>query len=294
MKSFITFCTVILIFFSLQSNAQGILGPNHLRVNEIGHYTAVNIPGGGKWDLSNFSPCQAFFVGGDPLERDVNAGPTPGVFNLVCDGGEPFIAYLNVFVEDILPVDLSAFVSIVIDGNVLLKWTTASETNNSGFDMERLNEKGQTSDDWTKISFVRGHGTNSLPNNYEFTDRNLPSGKYNYRLKQIDFNGNFEYHNLSDEVVIGVPEKFELSQNYPNPFNPSTVISYSLSENSFVTLKVYDVIGNEVATLVSEKQNSGIYNYQFSTVNYQLSSGVYFYKIEAGSFSAVKRMIMIK
>ena len=94
--------------------------------------------------------------------------------------------------------------------------------------------------------------------------------------------------------MIGVPEKFELSQNYPNPFNPTTVISYSLSENSFVTLKVYDVIGNEVASLVSEKQNSGTYNYQFSTVYYQLSSGVYFYKIVAGSFSAVKRMILIK
>lgn len=89
-------------------------------------------------------------------------------------------------------------------------------------------------------------------------------------------------------------DKLDLSQNYPDPINPSTVIRYSLSENSFVTLKVYDVVGNEVATLVSEKQNSGTYNYQFSTVNYQLSSGVYFYKIEAGSFSAVKRMIIIK
>jgi hypothetical protein len=193
-----------------------------------------------------------------------------------------------------LPVELSSFNSVIYGTNVKLNWTTASEINNSGFDIERSNVKGQTSDEWTKISFVQGHGTTTSPNDYEFTDRNLSSGKYNYRLKQIDFNGNFEYYNLNDEVMIGVPEKFELSQNYPNPFNPTTVISYSLSENSFVTLKVYDVIGNEVATLVSEKQNSGIYNYQFSTVNYQLSSGVYFYKIEAGSFSAVKRMILIK
>jgi len=196
--------------------------------------------------------------------------------------------------DDPLPVELTSFNSVIISGNVILKWTTATETNNSGFDVERSNVKGQTSNEWKKISFVQGHGTINSPNNYEFTDKNLSPGKYNYRLKQIDFNGNYEYHNLNDEVVIGVPEKFELSQNYPNPFNPSTVIRYSLSENSFVSLKVYDVTGNEVATLVNEKQNGGTYNYQFSTVNYQLSSGVYFYKIEAGSFSAVKRMILIK
>ena len=166
--------------------------------------------------------------------------------------------------------------------------------NNSGFEIERRDVRSETQNVWNKISFINGHGTTASPNNYEFTDRNLSSGKYNYRLKQIDFNGNYEYHDLNDEVVIGVPDKFSLEQNYPNPFNPSTVISYSLSENSLVTLKVYDVIGNEVATLVNEKQNSGIYNYQFSTVNYQLSSGVYFYKIEAGSFSVVKRMILLK
>ena len=106
---------------------------------------------------------------------------------------------------------------------------------------------------------------------------------------ESDNNGDTEVENATE-----LPTEFSLSQNYPNPFNPSTVIRYSLSENSFVTLKVYDVIGNEIATLVNEKQNSGTYNYQFSTVNYQLSSGVYFYKITAGSFSAVKRMFLIK
>ena len=221
--------------------------------------------------------------------------PTPylGVLDFVVSD-QYFTVHCSLNFDVVLPVELSSFNSSVNNNNVNLKWTTASETNNSGFDVERRDARSETQDVWNKISFINGHGTTASLNNYEFSDRNLSSGKYKYRLKQIDFNGNFEYYNLSNEVVIGVPEKFELSQNYPNPFNPSTVISYSLSENSFVILKVYDVVGNEVATLVSEKQNSGIYNYQFSTVNYQLSSGVYFYKIEAGSFSAVKRMILIK
>jgi len=196
--------------------------------------------------------------------------------------------------DDPLPIELTSFNSDINEGNVNLKWTTASETNNSGFDIERRDIRRETQDVWSKIGSVRGNGTSSSPKDYEFTDRNLSSGKYKYRLKQIDFNGNYEYHDLNDEVVIGVPDKFSLEQNYPNPFNPSTVISYSLSENSFVSLKVYDVIGNEVAALVNEKQNSGTYSYQFSTVNYQLSSGVYFYKIQAGEFSSIRKMTLIK
>jgi hypothetical protein len=190
------------------------------------------------------------------------------------------------------PVDLKSFVSIINGNDVTLSWATASEMNNFGFDIERSNVKGQTSDEWTKISFVQGHGTTTSPNNYEFTDRNLPSGKYNYRLKQIDFNGNFEYHNLSDEVVIGVPEKFELSQNYPNPFNPVTNLEFGIWNLEFVSLKVYNSLGKEVAVLVNEIKPAGRYEVVFDGSN--LGSGVYFYKIEAGSFTSVKRMILIK
>jgi hypothetical protein len=256
---------------------------------------------GGYWEILNHPPCNAVINGSNQNQTVyVNAGSNPGSFILyhhALDDCGWETGNKAVYVDNPLPVELSAFVSAVNGNNVKLNWTTASEVNNSGFDIERRSFNYQLSmfnDQWDMLGSVQGHGTTTSPNDYEFTDKNISSGKYNYRLKQIDFNGNFEYHNLSDEVVIGVPDKFELSQNYPNPFNPTTVISYSLSENSFVTLKVYDVIGNEVATLVSEKQNSGIYNYQFSTVNYQLSSGVYFYKIEAGSFAAVKRMILIK
>ena len=281
--------------FAIQSNVLSIeMGPSVLTINEVGCYQ-VPIDFDGTLYLTFGPPCQPFVTYTGEEILCVNAGPTPGVFVIVCLSEPPYQNLLQwVTVENILPVELTSFISIVNGSKVHLKWNTFSEVNNSGFEIERSNVKGQTSNEWTKISFVQGHGTTTSPNNYEFTDRNLASGKYNYRLKQIDFNGNYEYYNLSDEVVIGVPDKFSLEQNYPNPFNPNTVIRYSLSENSFVTLKVYNVIGNEVATLVSRKQNSGTYNYQFSTVNYQLSSGVYFYKIEAGSFSAVKRMVLIK
>ncbi len=194
--------------------------------------------------------------------------------------------------ESLLPVELSLFTYSVQNRNVHLNWTTSSEVNNSGFDIERSNVNSQNSGDWTKIGFINGNGTSSSPNNYEFTDRNLNSGKYNYRLKQIDFNGNYEYFNLTGEVVIGAPEKFELSQNYPNPFNPSTKISYELRVTNYVLLKVYDVLGNEVKTLVNEKQNAGTYEVSFDASD--LPSGAYFYKLETTGFAETKKMLLIK
>jgi len=191
-----------------------------------------------------------------------------------------------------LPVELSSFTSSVNNNSVNLNWTTVSETNNSGFDVERRNARGENQDVWNKIGFVNGNGTVSSPNNYEFTDRNLSSGKYKYRLKQIDFNGNYEYYDLNDEVVIIIPEKFELSQNFPNPYNPNTTISYSIPNTQYSIIRVYNSLGKEVATLVNEIKPAGRYEVTFDGSN--LSSGIYFYKIEAGSFSAVRRMILLK
>ncbi|MBK6773140.1 MAG: T9SS type A sorting domain-containing protein [Ignavibacteria bacterium] len=194
--------------------------------------------------------------------------------------------------ESLLPVELSLFTYSVKNSDVHLNWTTSSEVNNSGFDIERSNVNSQNSGDWTKIGFINGNGTSSSPNNYEFTDRNLNSGKYNYRLKQIDFNGNYEYFNLSGEVVIGVPEKFELSQNYPNPFNPVTKLEFGISKLGFVTLKVYNSQGKEVATLVNEIKPAGRYDVTFDGSNF--SSGVYFYKLESNGFIETKKMFLIK
>jgi len=191
-----------------------------------------------------------------------------------------------------LPIELASFTSSVNNNNVNLNWTTASETNNSGFDIESRNGRSETQVVWNKIGFINGNGTTTSPNNYEFTDKNLASGKYNYRLKQIDFNGNYEYHNLSDEVVIGVPETYTISQNFPNPFNPDTKIEYSIPNTQYTILRVYNSLGKEVAILVSEIKPAGRYEVTFDGSN--LSSGIYFYKIEAGNFSTVKRMILLK
>ena len=194
---------------------------------------------------------------------------------------------LNLKRDDPLPVELSSFVSMISGNDVTLNWSTASETNNSGFDVER-NSNGV----WTKIGNVTGNGTVNSAVNYSFTDRNLNSGVHSYRLKQIDFNGNFEYFNLSSEVVIGVPSAFVLSQNYPNPFNPSTKIDYQLPTDGNVNISVFDNSGKEVMTLVNEFKSAGYYTINFNAS--QLSSGIYFYKISADNFSGVKKMILVK
>jgi len=191
-----------------------------------------------------------------------------------------------------LPVELSSFTSALNGRNVTLNWTTASESNNAGFDLERRDVSGQTSGDWTKIGNVAGNGTATGPNSYSFTDRNIATGKYNYRLKQIDFNGNFEYFSLSNEVAIGTPERFSLSQNYPNPFNPSTNINYDLPFDSKVSIKIFDMSGREVASVVNEFKTAGFYTVNFNAS--ALSSGVYFYIINADNFTATKKMILVK
>jgi len=198
----------------------------------------------------------------------------------------------NVWNSNLLPVELASFTSAVSGSNVNLNWSTVSETNNSGFEIEKRNARSETLDVWTSVGNVAGNGTSNVSHNYSFTDRNVASGKYNYRLKQIDFNGNFEYFNLSNEVNVGTPENFSLSQNYPNPFNPGTSINFSLPTDSKVSLKIYDMSGKEVANLLNDVKTAGYYSINFNASS--LSSGVYFYSISAGNFTATKRMMLVK
>jgi len=187
-----------------------------------------------------------------------------------------------------LPVELSSFSASINNRDVVLNWTTASELNNSGYDIERKLLEGN----WSKIGFVNGNGTVNSPSDYTYTDIGLATGRYNYRLKQIDFNGNFEYFNLSSEVGVGVPTRFELSQNYPNPFNPTTTINFDLPVDGKVSIKLFDMMGREVATLVNENKTAGYYTLNFNASNY--SSGTYFYRIDAGSFVSTKKMMLVK
>jgi hypothetical protein len=193
-----------------------------------------------------------------------------------------------------LPVELSSFTSTINKNNVDLNWSTVSEENNVGFDIER---KLVSTTTWSKVGFVAGAGNSNVAKNYTFSDRNLATAKYNYRLKQIDNNGNVNYHNLSGEVIVGVPSKFDLSQNYPNPFNPSTKINYDLPFDSKVSIKIFDMTGKEVATIVNSLQTAGYHTVQFNGSN--LASGVYFYNIiaeggNAAKFVTTKKMVLVK
>ena len=192
-----------------------------------------------------------------------------------------------------LPVTLQSFSANVNTNNVNLKWITSEEINNAGFDIER---SISSDNQFVKIGFVKGNGTTKSVSEYTFSDKNLNSGKYQYRLKQIDNNGNFEYHNLSGTVNITVPTKFELMQNYPNPFNPVTKIGFSIPEDGKIKLAVYDITGKEVSVLANENRVAGYYTMQFN--GEKLSSGVYFYRLDfsgiTGSSTQVKRMVLVK
>ncbi|MFZ1320537.1 MAG: T9SS type A sorting domain-containing protein [Ignavibacteria bacterium] len=206
----------------------------------------------------------------------VLACPGPGELRVYSDWGA-------------LPVELTSFSSSVNNNNVSLNWITASELNNSGFDIERMSV---ATGEWKVAGNVLGNGTTLNSSEYTFTDKNVTSGRYNYRLKQIDFNGNFEYFNLSNEVEIGTPSKFELSQNYPNPFNPETRIKYELPNDGFVSIKVFDNSGKEVAVLVNDNVSAGYHTINFKASN--LSSGIYFYKLETAGFVKVMKMALVK
>jgi hypothetical protein len=186
-----------------------------------------------------------------------------------------------------IPVELTSFSAIANYNNVLLRWSTATELNNSGFEIQRSTQGNE----FSTIGFVPGHGTTSDAKNYSFTDANLSTGTYSYRLKQVDYNGTFLYSEIVN-VDVTAPAKFGLAQNYPNPFNPETNIKFSLPQSSEVTLKIFNALGQEVRTLVNQFMESGSHTINFNASD--LNSGIYFYKLDAGQFTEVKKMTLIK
>lgn len=190
-----------------------------------------------------------------------------------------------------LPVNLLSFTSEVQKRTVILKWKTLFELNNKGFEIQKKNFYNNTSD-WQNIGFANGNITKNEPSEYIFKDDNCNYGKYKYRLKQIDCNGNFEYFVLNDMVVIELPKKYELKQNYPNPFNPVTIICFEIPENSMVIIKLFDLLGREVKTLVNEQKDAGYYAINFDASD--ISSGIYFYKMIAGSYVGTFKMCVLK
>ena len=192
-----------------------------------------------------------------------------------------------------IPVELTSFTTSVGDGNVVLNWITATELNNAGFEIQKGNHTSTllSVTEWESIGFVNGNGTSTETHTYSFTDQNPVTGKSYYRLKQIDFDGSYEYSNVI-EVNLTLPIEFSLEQNYPNPFNPITSIQYTISSKQYVQLLVYNVLGKEIAMLVNEEKPAGNYEVKFDAS--KLSSGVYFYQLQAGDFIEIKKMLLMK
>ncbi len=190
-----------------------------------------------------------------------------------------------------LPVELTSFTYSVTGRDVLLQWSTATESNNYGFEVQRRED----ADDWQSAGFMPGHGTTVRSQHYQFSDKALRDGHYDYRLKQIDTDGSFEFsQNIS--VQVGGPRRFGLSQNYPNPFNPSTNINYTLEQAGFVKVTVFDILGKNVRTLVAQEQRPGAFSlfWDGRTDDGSLvSSGTYLYSLEVGSTVKYSKLMVL-
>ena len=197
----------------------------------------------------------------------------------------------KVWVTDLqaLPVELTSFIASATTEGVLLNWTTATEINNHGFEIERSSDGVE----FYTVAFVQGAGTSTERREYVYTDKvDYKGGEiFYYRLKQIDLDGRVQYSDIV-EIEFNVPKDFVLHQNYPNPFNPTTTIKYAVPKTSLVSIKVYDLTGQEVASLVNEMKDSGTYEVKFDARN--LASGVYIYKMSADNFTSVKKLNLLK
>jgi len=195
-----------------------------------------------------------------------------------------------------VPVELTAFFAVTTQEGPRLIWTTSTELNNAGFDIERAQFKTGGQQTWEKIYFVVGHGTSTQPQEYIYVDKDVNSGRYSYRLKQIDYDGSYSYSGTVD-VDVNVPEVFVLSQNYPNPFNPSTTIKFSLPVDSKVKINLYNALGEVLELLANGEYSIGYHELNFDASN--LTSGVYYYTLTAqgndgSSFVSTKKMVLLK
>ncbi len=246
----------------------------------------------------------AFFqtgVGNVGVQNDGTSGQRSFCFSYalayLTDGSSPttkadLLDQIAGFFNLEIPVELISLSANIINNNVQLSWQTATETNNRGFEIERSSD----SKTFSKIGFVPGRGTTTEKSAYSYADKNAAEGRLYYRLKQVDFDGTYEYSGAV-EVNYTVPVEFSLSQNYPNPFNPSTKIKFSLASDSKVSIKVFNLLGQQVAELLNGEYAAGRHEVTFNAAS--LSSGIYFYVINAAgkngsNFSSTKKMTLMK
>jgi len=237
------------------------------------------------------------FSGNLLANKSISAGNGAAVTGRLLAGAVDAAGTVSLNSTTVLPVEMVSFTATANRMNAELHWSTATEVNNYGFDVERrlINSQSSTVNSWRKIGFAEGNGTSNAAHNYLYTDASVSSGTYAYRLKQIDNDGTYKY-SIEAEITIAVPKVVALNQNYPNPFNPTTKIEYSLEKATQVSLKIYNLLGIEVATLVNGRQEAGSYTVPFNanTGTLSLSSGVYFYRLETGSFVSTKKLILMK
>lgn len=192
------------------------------------------------------------------------------------------------YTSSVIPVELASFTATVTGSEVTLSWSTATEKNNQGFAVERKSGNGE----FTEIAFVKGNGTTTGISRYTFTDIHGKSGRYDYRLKQQDFDGTYRYYDLAGEVIIGTPQEYSLEQNYPNPFNPSTEIRFSVKESGRVTVRMYDMQGSLVKVLFDDFAEAGYHSINFDASG--LASGTYVYMLNTAGVSLSRKMVLIK
>jgi len=219
-------------------------------------------------------------------------GSENGVLDFYNGFGEVQPEYI---ITNPLPVELTSFTAKVVGKNIMLNWQTSTEINNFGFEIHRQTRNKV----WENIGFVNGNGNSNSPKEYSFMDKNpAESGEIKYRLKQIDNDGQFEYSEIIS-IKYSI-DNFEIYQNYPNPFNPSTTISWQSTIEGNVSIKIYDILGNEVAEILNEFKSAGIQEIKFETtsMNNRLTSGVYIYKIEIKNnellYTMINKMTLLK
>jgi hypothetical protein len=199
----------------------------------------------------------------------------------------------NFTIEDNpVPVELTMFTALQVKDGIRLIWTTATETNNAGFNIERSSDNTS----FYSIAYLEGNGTSTKVNDYFFVDKNATSGRFFYRLKQIDFNGSYTYSGTV-EVVVNVPDVFILSQNYPNPFNPSTSIKFSLPVDSKIRIDLFNTLGEKIDVIADGEYSIGYHELNFDASD--LSNGVYYYTLSArgndgSSFVSTRKMVLVK
>ena len=213
---------------------------------------------------------------------------SPGQDMLVTVTKQNYYRYEQI-VSTVIPVELISFNAEIDENGIVLKWETATETNNFGFEVERSSDNKT----FEKIGLIKGKGTTTEKQEYIFRDASVSSkSKFYYRLKQVDYDGTVTYSDVIEVDYSIIPDEFSLSQNYPNPFNPVTTIKFGIPKEVKVTLKVYDALGSEVTTIVNQELGPGYYLYEWNGAQY--SNGVYFYSLTADRFVSTKKLILLK